>query len=103
MPSQNAWDWLLVRILGIMGGPGWAAPVGLEGTGQDSGNGKYPGVLSSKICRASTTAMLALGSPVAKALGSSHDGQSCHIVGSGGPCPSPLFLVVSRCLSSASL
>ena len=53
--------------------------------------------------------MLALGFVIAKFLGFSAEqgtenhSHSCFVVDTGSPCPSSLFLVVSRCLGSAHL
>ena len=53
--------------------------------------------------------MLAVGFIIAKFLGFSAEqdtenhSHSCCVVDTGSPCPSSLFLVVSRCLSSARL
>ena len=51
--------------------------------------------------------MLAVGFVIAKFLGFSAEqdtenhSHSCCVVDTGSPCPSSLFLVVSRCLGSA--
>ena len=53
--------------------------------------------------------MLALGFVIAKFLGFSAEqgtenhSHSCFVVDTGSPCPSSLFLIVSRCLGSACL
>lgn len=54
----------------------------------------------------SARAVAVLGSEGCWILGrAGHRGHSCahHVAGTGGPCPSPFFLAISRCLSCATV
>ena len=75
----------------------------------ESANVEPGRVISTKIVRGFPVTMLALGFVMAKFLGFSAEqgtenhSHSCFMVDTGSPCPSSLFLVVSRCLGSACL
>ena len=86
---------------------GWRGKTGLRQL--ESANIEPWGVISTKIFRGFSMTMLAVGFIIAKFLGFSAEqdtenhSHSCCVVDTGSPCPSSLFLVVSRCLSSARL